>query len=177
MEVQRLAAAAQLGQGWELIDPRQHREHVQQVSDTVGGQIGCQADLAAHRQLGVQAMDEGVMGDPTQPEPGGLVVGPGPHRGPLSGLADRVAEPAGAGQQPPRLVLGPCRYLEVVDKVVGTGLVARRSTMTAAQRCPNPTWAVSWASVQAGQVGTCWAGSASCTAAANFAVSARSSVS
>jgi hypothetical protein len=59
----------------------------------------------------------------------------------------------------------------------GTGLVARRSTMTAAQRWPNPTCSVSCASVQAGQVGTGWAGSASCTAAANLAVSAWSSVS
>ena len=40
MEVQRLAVATQLGQGWELIDPRQDREHVQQVRDRVGGQIG-----------------------------------------------------------------------------------------------------------------------------------------
>lgn len=33
---------------------------------------------------------------------------------------------------------------------LGTGSVARRSMMTAAHRCPNPTWAVSCASVHSG---------------------------
>src|SRR6266542_871154 len=62
----------------------------------------------------------------------------------------------------------------VEAQLAGTGPVARRSTITAAQRCPNPTCAVSWTSVHAGQVGTGCAGSASRTAAANLAVSARS---
>ena len=112
------------------------------------------------------------MGDPAQPEPGGLVVGPGPHAGPWAGLANRVAQPAGPGQQPPGAFLGALGHLKVVGLVVGTGVVARRSTMTAAQRCPNPTCSASWASVQSGQVGTRWAGSASCTASASFSVSA-----
>jgi hypothetical protein len=42
VEVQGLAVAAQLGQGWEVVDPRQDREHVQQVGDAVGGQIRSQ---------------------------------------------------------------------------------------------------------------------------------------
>jgi hypothetical protein len=107
----------------------------------IGGQIGGQADLTAHRQLGIQAMDQGVVGDPAQREPRGLVLGPGPHLGPWSGLANRVAQPAGTGQQPPRPFPGPAGTLRSSAWSWGTGVVARRSTMTAAQRCPNPTWA------------------------------------
>ena len=121
VEVQRLAVAAQPGQGGEVVDPRKDPEQVQQVADAVGGQVGGDGDGPAHRQLGVEAVDEGVVGDPAQPEPRRLVVGPAPHAGPRAGLADRVGQPAGAGQQPARPFLGVIRHLEVVGLVVGNG--------------------------------------------------------
>jgi hypothetical protein len=58
---------------------------------------------------------------------------------------------------------------------LGTG--ARRSRTTVTHRWACPTCSVSWARVHSGQVGTGRAGSASCTASANLAVSASSAAS
>ena len=94
-----------------------------------------------------------------------------------SGLANGVGESAGAGRQPPGPLVGGLGVPEVVGLVVGDGLGGSPLDDDGGPAVAETDVLGELASVQAGQVGTGWAGSASCTAAANLAVSAWSSVS